>query len=125
MTDAEFEAELAYIEKRAAEVGGFTELIMLDHNMTREEVEASYERSTQLFYKKRSAKMFNDVCWELNNAGQADKVARLRQVVAMALGTERHDYETPEKVGGWAGWLETPLGTVAFVTADGETVWKW
>lgn len=125
MTDEQWDAYTEELERRAAEVGGFTELIMLDHNKTREEVEASYDRMTQLFYKKRRAKMFNEICWKLNNAGQADKVAQLRQVVAETLGTERRDYDQPEKVGGWQGWLETPLGVVAFIGTDGETVWRW
>lgn len=72
----------------------------------------------------KQTKTFNNLCWQLNNLDLADEVAELRKAVAAKLGTERRDYDKPEQVG-WQGWLESPVGVVAFVALDDSIVWRW
>lgn len=76
--------------------------------------------------KWRRAKMFNELCWQLNRVGLAFAAAGLRRIVAAVTPTSLGMYESPQGVGGWRGWLESPVGVVAFINDDdGALVWRW
>lgn len=70
--------------------------------------------------------MFNELCWHLNKISP-DFVAKLRQITARVLPTQEKSYNLdPQATGGWLGWVECPIGCLAFRSADtNELVWRW
>jgi hypothetical protein len=108
-TDEEWKEELEYIDRRAAELGGYDELAMEELGVTRERWQEIQKRIRSRFEQKlQEWRMFNQLRDDLSRVGLSFV-----------------EYENVGEVGGWRGWVESPQGVVAFVAADGETVWKW
>ena len=68
--------------------------------------------------------MFNELCWQLNRVGLSVVAAGLRRVAATVTPTTVGEYALGG-CGGYKGWIESPLGVVAFVQDDGALVWRW
>lgn len=72
--------------------------------------------------------MFNSFCYYLNVAHLSLVAEALRRIVGAVTPTKYKEY-----TGGhqWShgdcykGWVESPLGVVAFVQDNGTLQWRW
>lgn len=67
--------------------------------------------------------MVNEICWRLNTWGFSFLAALLRLVLAVVLPTEEKFYDV--ETAGYKGWVESPLGVLAFRRAEGDLQWRW
>lgn len=68
--------------------------------------------------------MFLSFCHTLNAVRLSWLAALLRRIVAMVAPLTVRAYANPEQVG-YAGWVDSPLGVVAFTRPDGSLQWRW
>ena len=68
--------------------------------------------------------MFNDVCQLLNLIYLRHVSALLRMIAFRFLTTSRTYYNNPSEVG-YQGWVESKIGTLAFIRADDTLQWVW
>jgi hypothetical protein len=70
--------------------------------------------------------MVNEICWKLNTWGFSFLAALLRLVLAVVLPTEEKFYgENGETAAGYKGWIQSPLGVLAFRNEEGALQWRW
>ena len=68
--------------------------------------------------------MLLNICYALNVVRLSWLAVALRYLVARLTPTTERAYANPEQVG-YAGWIESPAGVLAFVRPDGSLQWRW
>ncbi len=71
--------------------------------------------------------MFNTFCYYLNVIHLSRVAEGLRRLVAAVTPTVYKEYRGVQwsHGDGYRGWIESPLGVVAFVPTDGKLQWRW
>lgn len=65
----------------------------------------------------------NTVCFYLNVIRLSLVAALIRKAAALLLPTRYGAYAQP--TAGYAGWLDSRAGVVAFIREDGSLQWVW
>ena len=68
--------------------------------------------------------MFNTFCYRLNQRRLAWLAALLRFVLWLLLPAEERTYRHGS-VFGYKGWIQSPVGALAFRRDDGTLQWQW
>ena len=68
--------------------------------------------------------MFLSFCHALNALRLSWIAAALRYVVASFAPLSEGRYANPDAVG-YDGWIDSPLGVLAFIRRDGSLQWRW
>ena len=68
--------------------------------------------------------MFLNICYFLNVVYLSWISAALRYIAYTFLPTEQKFYANPDQVG-YAGWVESPIGVLAFIRPDNRYQWVW
>lgn len=67
--------------------------------------------------------MFLTFCHSLNTLGLSYFVAGIRKITAVFVPTTLRVYD--QSAAGYYGWIDSPVGALAFIKDDGSLQWRW